>query len=111
MNAIAKVRELSARKSAEIRELRGSSHVQAGMQSGLQLGVGFAAGVADGALGDFQGIKPSTAAGLVAAGVGLATKNATLVRAGTAALIPAAYAAGVGIGEDLMSGGDEPDGN
>jgi hypothetical protein len=93
MAAISKWRASAMSKASQLSNIRGSSHIQAATTGAITLAASGAAGVLDAKVGEVQGVKPSIAAGLVAATGGVLTRSPKLLQVATGCLAPHAYMA------------------
>lgn len=105
--ALARAKEQISSLSKRASQLRGSSPVQAGMNGAIVVGSAAAAGALDAAVPDLMGVKPSLAAGLVAAGVGFAMKSPKVILSSAGMLAPHAYLAANDAASAAMAGGDD----
>ena len=91
--ALARAKEQISSLSRRASQLRSSSPTQAAMNGGIVVGSAAVAGALDAAVPDVMNVKPSLAAGLVAAGAGFAMKSPKLILASAGMLAPHAYQA------------------
>jgi hypothetical protein len=106
MAAISKWRASAMSKASQLSNIRGSSHIQAATTGAITLAASGAAGVLDAKVGEIQGVKPSIAAGLVAATGGVLTRSPKLLNVATGCLAPHAYMAAFDWASETSDDGD-----